>query len=182
MHDRRRRFEAEALPHLDAAYNLARWLSCSASDADDIVQDAFLRAYRSFDRLRGADAKPWLLAIVRNCCWTAARRRSRWVVGLPADGWDETAGGSPEPLSGEDPLQAAIRAEEARSLDAAIAALPAGFREVLILREVEDLSYREIATVTGAPIGTVMSRLARARLALKDRWRGQTGGPTDGLR
>jgi RNA polymerase sigma factor (sigma-70 family) len=180
MHDRRRRFEAQALPHLDAAYSLARWLSRSASDADDIVQDAFLRAYRSFDRLRGADVKPWLLAIVRNCCWTAASRRSRWVVGLPADGWDDVAGGSP--ASAEDPLQEAIRAEDARSLDAAIAALPAGFREVLILREVENLSYREIATVTGAPIGTVMSRLARARVALKNRWRGRTGGPSDGLR
>ena len=182
MHERRRRFEAQALPHLDAAYSLARWLSRSASDADDIVQDAFLRAYRSFDDLRGADVKPWLLAIVRNCCWTAARRRSRWVTGVPEDAWEEVAGGSAAEGSAEDPLEASIRAQEVRSLDAAMAALPPGFREVLILREMQDLSYREIATITGAPIGTVMSRLARAREALKTRWREQTGEPRNDLR
>ena len=180
MHDRRRRFEAQALPHLDAAYSLARWLSRSASEADDIVQDAFLRAYRSFDDLRGANVRAWLLAIVRNCCWTAASQRARWVTGAAGDEWDDVAGESSP--AAEDPLQASIRAQEARSLAAAIAALRPEFREVLLLREMEDLSYREIATVTGAPIGTVMSRLARARAALKIRWHEQTGGPADGLR
>ena len=182
MHDRRRRFEAQALPHLDAAYSLARWLSRSATEADDIVQDAFLRAYRSFDDLHGTDVKPWLLAIVRNCCWTAASRRARWVTGAPEGESDEAGGGLPPEASAEDPLQASIRAQEARALDTAIAALPADFREVLILREMEDLSYREIATAIGAPIGTVMSRLARARAALKARWRDQAGGPAHELR
>ena len=182
MLDRRRRFEAQALPHLDAAYGLARWLSHSASDADDIVQDAFLRAYRSFDDLRGANVRAWLLAIVRNCCWTAASQRSRWVTGAAEGDWDEVVGQSSPPASADDPLQASIRAQEARSLAAAIAALPPEFREVLLLREMEDLSYREIATITGSPIGTVMSRLARARAALKARWHDQTGGSADGLR
>ena len=129
MTDLRVRFEATVLPHLDAAYRLARWLSPSAAEADDLVQDAVLRAFRGFDRLRAPDAKAWLLAIVRNCHRTSARQRRRH----PA-----------EPL-------------------------PEDFREVLLLREVEDLSYREIAEVTAIPIGTVMSRLSRARALLRER-------------
>lgn len=160
---RRRRFEALALPHLDAAYNLARWLSRNAGDADDIVQDAYLRAFRFFDSFRGDSARPWLLAIVRRVWYDEWRRRASSAEvaalddtrdDLPPDGWD-TAGFDPETL--------AIRAQNAERVHEALERLPAAYREVLILREMEDLSYREIATVIDAPVGTVMSRLARAR-------------------
>ena len=159
MDDRRRRFEAQALPHLDAAYNLARWLSRSPADADDIVQDAMLRAFRAFDGFRGGDAKPWLLTIVRNCWLSAgAASRRRGHTLLEESVADE----------GPDPEESAIQAGHLRRLDAMIARLPDDFREVLILREMEDMSYREIAEITGTPIGTVMSRLARARTMLRE--------------
>ena len=169
MDERRRRFEAQALPHLDAAYNLARWLARSSSDADDIVQEAMLRAYKGIDGFHGTEIRPWLLAIVRNCYLTAARRnpKSRHVP-LPEEG--EVG---PVLVSDElDPETAVIRADERQTLDAVIAALPEEFREVLVLREIEDCSYREIAEITGAPIGTVMSRLSRARSLVKERYRG----------
>jgi RNA polymerase sigma-70 factor (ECF subfamily) len=170
MSDRRRRFETQALPHLDAAYNLAKWLARPPLDADDIVQDALLRAYRAFDSFRGDNVKPWLLSIVRNCFLTAARQtRHTRNVPLPADG----EVGSDDPalvVDTPDPEAAAIRAEEGRRLADVVARLPQEFREVLVLREMEDLSYREIAQITGSPIGTVMSRLARARGMLKEKW------------
>jgi len=164
MSDRRRQFEVLALPHLDAAYNLARWLSRSPTDAEDIVQDAMLRAFRSFEQVRGEDMRPWLMSIVRNCCrsWTAQPHRRRDVP-LGAEG--------PELVfEGPDAELQAVRASDARQLRATIATLPDEFRDVLILREMEDLSYREIAEVIQTPIGTVMSRLARARALLKDSW------------
>jgi len=165
MDNRRRQFEAQALPHLDAAYNLARWLSRSPADAEDIVQDAMLRAYRAFDGFRGGDIKPWLLTIVRNCWRNAsADTRRRKHTALPEE-YDA-------PLLSEEPSPEATVADasEGRRLNEVIALLPNEFREVLILREMEDLSYREIADVTGVPIGTVMSRLARARALLKEKW------------
>jgi RNA polymerase sigma-70 factor (ECF subfamily) len=165
MDDRRERFEALALPHLEAAYSLARWLSRSADDADDVVQDAMLRAYRAFDGLRGDNVRVWLLAIVRNC-WRnrLADTRRRGHEPLPAD--DER----PLAFDGPGPEEAASRASDRRRLDLLIADLPEDFRVALILREVQDMSYREIAEITGAPIGTVMSRLARARGLLKAQW------------
>jgi RNA polymerase sigma-70 factor (ECF subfamily) len=180
MNDKRRRFEAQALPHLDAAYNLARWLARSPADADDIVQEAILRAYRGFDGFRGGDAKPWLLAIVRNCFFTTlAQARRRMHVPLPAgsDPDDDAAFIDEAP----DPELVTIRADQGRKLDSIIAVLPQEFREVLILREMEDLSYRDIAQVTGAPIGTVMSRLSRARALLKERWLRDVEGARDGM-
>jgi RNA polymerase sigma factor (sigma-70 family) len=165
MNDRRQRFEALALPHMDAAYNLARWLSRSPSDADDIVQEAMLRAFRAFEGFRGDNIRPWLLTIVRNC-WrnSTADVRRRAYDPLP----DEDG----RPLAADEPSPEveAARSNEQSRLHAAIAELPEDFREVLILREMEDMSYREIAEATGAPIGTVMSRLARARTLLKERW------------
>jgi RNA polymerase sigma factor (sigma-70 family) len=159
MDDRRARFEAQALPHLDAAYNLARWLSRSPADADDIVQDAMLRAFRAFDGFRGGDAKAWILTIVRNC-WrsagTATKRRGHTRLD------DENL------VADDDPEGTAIQAGTRRRLDILVAQLPEEFREVLILREMEDLSYREIAEITATPIGTVMSRLARARAILRE--------------
>jgi RNA polymerase sigma-70 factor (ECF subfamily) len=161
MDDRRRRFEQLVLPHLDAAYNLARWLA--ASEADDVVQDAMLRAFRAFDGFRGADARPWLLAIVRNCHYTAASRRAR-RKSVPLPEGDELATDAPSPET------SAIEADEARRLNQAIQALPDEFREALVLREMENMSYRQIAEVTGAPMGTVMSRLARGRALLRESW------------
>src|ERR1700722_12866300 len=170
MSDRRRRFEAQALPHLDAAYNLARWLARPPLDADDIVQDAMLRAYRAFDSVRGEDVKPWLLTIVRNCFLTvASQTRRKQDVPLPAD--DEIDLADPALIvSDPDPEAAIMKREDHRQLNDLLAALPAEFREVLVLREMEELSYGEIAQITGAPLGTVMSRLARARSLLKKNW------------
>jgi RNA polymerase sigma-70 factor (ECF subfamily) len=150
---------------MDAAYNLARWLARSPAEAEDVVQDAMLRAFRAFDGVRGENIKPWLLTIVRNC-WRsrAADTQRRGHVALPGE--DER----PLAFEGPDPEAQAARASDRRRLDAIISGLPPEFREVLILREMEDLSYREIAEATSAPIGTVMSRLARARAMLKDQW------------
>ena len=158
----RGRFEQVVLPHLDAAYNLARWLTRNDHDAQDIVQDAMLRAFRFFDGLRG-EPKPWLLAIVRNCCFT-------WLqANRPADtvAFNETLA---ELLPSEDdgPEALAVRNSDRKMLNTAIDTLPAPFREVLILRELEDLSYKDIARIAEVPIGTVMSRLARARRMLAD--------------
>jgi RNA polymerase sigma factor (sigma-70 family) len=176
MTDRRRRFEAQALPHLDAAYNLARWLARPPLDADDIVQDAMLRAYRAFDSLRGEDVKPWLLAIVRNCFLTTATRTKRKEdVSLPDD--SEIALADQALIAaGPDPEAAVIQMDIHCQLNGLLAALPAEFREVLVLREMEDLSYSKIAQVLGIPIGTVMSRLARGRALMKQNWRLAEGG------
>jgi RNA polymerase sigma-70 factor (ECF subfamily) len=171
MIDRRRRFEAQALPHLDAAYNLARWLARPPLDADDIVQEAILRAWRAFDSVRGEDVKPWLLTIVRNCFLTAAgQAKRRQNVPLPAD--SEIGLADPALIAADpDPEVAIVQMDARRQLNDLLAGLPPDFREVLVLREMEDLSYGEIARIIGAPIGTVMSRLARGRALLKTNWR-----------
>jgi RNA polymerase sigma-70 factor (ECF subfamily) len=169
MSNRRRRFEAQALPHLDAAYNLARWLARPPLDADDIVQDAMLRAFRAFDTVRGEDVKPWLMSIVRNCFLTAAgQTKHKLSVPIPGDaeiGADDSALIANQP----DPEDSAIQTDEKNWLDGVIASLPPDFREVLVLREMEDMSYKEIAQITKVPVGTVMSRLARARALLKEK-------------
>jgi len=145
---------------MDAAYNLARWLTRNDQDARDVVQDSMLRAFRFLDGLRG-DARPWLLALVRNACmsWLKANRPAELA------GYDPSA---PELEVADEhtPETLALQAIDRRMLNEALAALPAHFREALILREMEDLSYKDIARITGAPIGTVMSRLARARRLL----------------
>jgi RNA polymerase sigma-70 factor (ECF subfamily) len=162
MDERGRRFEQLVVPHLGAAFNFARWLTHNDHDAQDIVQDASLRALRFLDGLRGEDARPWLLGIVRNATWS-------WLqANRPAELTtrdDESEPHSPAPSSDE-PETSAIRRAEARLLNEAIAALPPPLREVIVLRELEDLAYRQIAQISGIPIGTVMSRLARARRLL----------------
>jgi RNA polymerase sigma factor (sigma-70 family) len=179
MNDRRDRFEAQVLPHLDAAYRYARWLARSANDADDVVQEATLRAYRSFEDLRGADGKAWLLTIVRNCHLTAAKQRQRRnLVPLPQDDEEQ---GNELVASAPDPQTLAIRRDDQRMLQRLLTALPDEQREVLILREIEDMDYREIAVVTSLPLGTVMSRLARARAALRARWQQDVQGESHGL-
>ena len=180
---RSRRFQALALPHLDAAYNLARWLSRNPGDAEDIVQEAFLRAFRFFDAFRGDEARPWLLAIVRRVWYDEWRRRAGAEEVAPFDelrddtpleGW-ETGGVDPETL--------AIRAEDARHVHDALRRLPVEYREVLVLRELEELGYREIAAIADLPVGTVMSRLARGRRRLATllaAYRGEPGRASPG--
>jgi RNA polymerase sigma-70 factor (ECF subfamily) len=155
------------VPHVDAAYNLARWLTRNDHDAEDVVQEAFLRAFRYFDGLRGGEARPWLLAIVRNTCftWLKANRPAELVGGLEDDDAGSPYGGH-EPYAPSAEAVASINLGK-RTLNEAISALPAAFREVLILRELEDLSYKEISRIVEVPIGTVMSRLARARRLLQ---------------
>jgi RNA polymerase sigma-70 factor (ECF subfamily) len=168
---RRAQFDAQVLPHLDAAYRFARWLARSPADADDVVQEAMLRAFRGFEGLRGGDVKAWLFAIVRNCHLTGlAQRERRGFVPLPAEG--DPHDGAAMISAAPGPESVSMRRDEERSLERLLGDLPPEHREVLILREIEELDYREIASVTQVPIGTVMSRLARARVALKARWLG----------
>jgi RNA polymerase sigma-70 factor, ECF subfamily len=161
---RNSRFIAEVLPHGAAAYNLARWLSRNEADARDIAQESFARALQYFEGFRGGDARSWLLRIVRN---TASTWLSSKPLAARAGPDDEAELLEPAPGSGgmrdADPLRAVISQDEARLLRQGIARLPTEYREVLVLREFEDLSYRQIAAIVGCPIGTVMSRLARAR-------------------
>jgi len=169
------------LPHLDAAYRFARWLSRSPSDADDVVQEAMLRAFRGFDSLRGSDVKGWLLTIVRNCHLTAAtQQQRRGLVPLPEE--HDAQDGQAMIATTPDPESASIRRDDERTLDRLMSALPEEHREVLLLREIEEMDYREIATVTNVAIGTVMSRLARARAALKARWLHETEGESRAVR
>lgn len=168
------RFEQLALPHMEAAFNLAFWLVRSRSDAEDVVQEAYLRAFRAFDNFRGEDVRPWLFAIVRNAAYRALgdRQRSANVVSLDEvftrAAEEDGPGRRPEPPtdepSAEDRL---IQSAERELVLSALAELPAAFREVVILRELEGFDYRAIAEITGSVVGTVMSRLARGRVALR---------------
>ncbi|HUA34110.1 MAG TPA: sigma-70 family RNA polymerase sigma factor [Candidatus Binataceae bacterium] len=156
-------FEHVFLPHLDSAYNLARWLMRNDADAQDVVQEAYLRALRFAHGYRGGDARAWLLAIVRNTAltWIQRNRRSN-----EAAEFDEEAHGT---CSGADSLEAAmVRDAEGKAIRAALEALPIEYREVIVMREIEGLTYKEIADAAELPIGTVMSRLARARKRLQN--------------
>jgi RNA polymerase sigma-70 factor (ECF subfamily) len=156
-----RRFEQLAMPHLDAAYNLALWLTRNGDDAQDVVQDALLRAMRYIGGLRLESARPWLLQIVRHTCysWLKENRPAEQVtLDDPEDAWrDVPASPATEPPA------IAIRKADRQQINDAIAALPVAYREVFVLRELEDLAYIDIARIAEIPIGTVMSRLARAR-------------------
>jgi RNA polymerase sigma-70 factor (ECF subfamily) len=156
------RFQAVVLVHLDSAYNLARWTLRSEHDAQDVVQEACLRAYRAFAQFRGDDGRCWLLAIVRNACrsWLDRNRRDE-PQALPDDDWDLP------PDTDADPERQMLRRASGDEVRAAIDALPGEFREAIVLRELEGLSYKQIAAVAGVPVGTVMSRLARARKRLE---------------
>ncbi len=169
---RQARFEAIALPHLDAAYALARWLTRNDADAADVAQEAFLRAFRYFDSYRGDDARSWVLKIVRRTCYSwLGRNRSADVVSLEA----EEELGRAVATTALDTEALLESRSDLRLLDQLIEALPAPLREMIVLRELHELGYREIAEVTGVPIGTVMSRLHRARsLLLRAHY--QTGG------
>ena len=155
-------FERLVLPHLNAGYNLARWLTRDANDAEDVVQDACIRALKYIDSLNRSDARAWFLTIVRHAFydWCARNRPPEMVHD------DGTAIELAVDLTAVDPEQALLRRSESKALAEAVAELPLVFREVLILREMEELSYKQIAKVVDIPIGTVMSRLARARALL----------------
>ena len=156
------RFERTLLPHMRAAYNLARWLTRSDHDAEDVVQEAYLRAFRFFGGFRGGDAKAWLLTIVRNTSHSTWRRLGEASTTVPLD--EDTPEVEDDTLGPEDLLLQKASGQEVRE---ALDALPLEFREVVVLRELEGLSYKEMAEVTQLPIGTVMSRLARARARLR---------------
>jgi RNA polymerase sigma-70 factor (ECF subfamily) len=172
-------FDQVMLPHLDAAYNLARWLSGSATDADDVVQEAFLRAFRFFDGYKGDNPRAWLLAIVRNTWFTEWRKQRHNADATPYDDSlqvdDQLPGWADE--SGDDPEKLAVRHDETELVHRALATLPVEFREVIVLRELEDMSYKDVAAVAGIPLGTVMSRLSRARRLLCTAVRVAQGAP-----
>lgn len=163
-------FEAAALPHLGAAYNLARWLTGNDSDAEDVVQEACLRAFRFFDSFHGGNFKAWLLTVVRHTFyhWHNQSRHHRATLSLDDERW---AGGLPE-------FRCAVSHDlELVSIKDAMLTLSPEFREILVLRELENLSYKELSSLLNLPIGTVMSRLARARAALKNQFGAQVVAP-----
>ncbi len=166
VHDpeRARRFRDAALPHLDEVYTLARYLLRNAADADDAVQESYLRALKHFDTFRGGAIRPWLFAILRNVCNSRYSRRSFAGPEIAEDAvplWAEAP---------ETPEAHILRRHDEQSIRDMVSALPDAFREAIVLREVNDLSYSEIAEIVGAPIGTVMSRLARGRSMLRAAW------------
>ena len=164
------RFETTVLVHLDAAYNLARWLTHDEFGAEEAVQEACLRAFRFFDSLQGPSPKAWFMAIVRNACLDWLKNQRRRAL---EDEYDDDAHGSvaaPHAAGAiEPPESAALRASEARWVRNGIAALPREYREVVVLRELEELTYKEISAIVNVPIGTVMSRLARGRDLLQQK-------------
>jgi RNA polymerase sigma-70 factor (ECF subfamily) len=162
-------FEGALRPHFSAAFNLARWLTRSQADAEDVVQESTLRAFRSYDSARPASPRAWLLRIVRNCCYDLRKEKEREPIesALDVDALSEGAGSSVVALPAENPEARLLRLGDGDALRHALLALPAEFREVFLLREVEGLAYKEIAEVASVPIGTVMSRLSRARAQLR---------------
>ena len=167
---RNQQFEEVVWPHATAAYNLARWICRNETNAADIVQESFVRAIHYLETYRGGDSRSWLLTIVRNTAhtWLKTNRRGDSDVG----GVEGVEASSAERHGPDDPLTEVVNQQEAERLRRLIAQLPLEQREVLVLREFEDLSYRQIATIVGSPIGTVMSRLARARDGLAASFRG----------
>jgi len=157
----RQRFEATVLPHIDAAFNLARWILRNPADAQDVTQEALLRAFRFFSNYRAGSPRAWLLQIVRNCCYTWMQKQNVY----------EDLGELEEtilPVEKHTPESLALASADRTRLSAALQELPASFREILVLRELEGCSYKEISAITGRPMGTVMSALARARQQLRN--------------
>lgn len=161
--ERRAKFEELMLPHLSAAYNLARWLVGNPEDAEDLVQEAYLRAFRGFDGYHGGDSRSWLLVIVRNACYSHLDRRRKPEEKVEFDEQAHT----PEDAT-PTPEAMMLQNADKNSLKTALEELPVEYREAIVLRELEEMSYREISEMTGAPVGTVMSRLSRARQQLRE--------------
>jgi RNA polymerase sigma factor (sigma-70 family) len=175
--EKARRFRDAALPYLDDVYTLARYLLRDAADAEDAVQECFLRALKHFDSYRGPAIKPWLFAILRNVCRAEYARRAN----APATALDDVPEDSEKtPLwreAQETPETQLVRRFDATTIRRLVAALAEPFREAFVLREIHDLSYREIADVADVPVGTVMSRLARARALLRSAWMAEQEQP-----
>jgi RNA polymerase sigma-70 factor (ECF subfamily) len=175
--EKARRFRDAALPHLDDVYTLARYLLRDAADAEDAVQECYLRALRHFDSYRGPAMKPWLFAILRNVCRAEFARRASSPT-APIDDVPDDA--EQTPLwheAQETPEAQMLHRWDSTTIGRLVAALAEPFRETLVLREIHDLSYREIAHIVGAPVGTVMSRLARARAMLRSAWMAEEEQP-----
>jgi RNA polymerase sigma-70 factor (ECF subfamily) len=168
------RFREKMLSHLDEAYNLARWLTRDRHDAEDIVQEACLRALRGFSNFRGDDGRAWLLTIVRNTCYTWLKRRRNQEVSMDADADVESV-----ECEAADPPSVLSRNIETDQLRAAIEELPLEFREAIVLKDIQGMSYRQIAEIAGVPIGTVMSRLSRGRKRLSERLAPELHTPED---
>jgi RNA polymerase sigma-70 factor (ECF subfamily) len=173
--DKARRFRDAALPYLDDVYTLARYLLRDTADAEDAVQECYLRAIRHFDSFRGPAIKPWLFAILRNVCRGEFARRSSGLhyIDQYVDGETDKDEDAVRPLWQEpqvSPETETLHQRDAQTIRRLVAELPDQFREAIVLREINDLSYREIADVVGVPVGTVMSRLARARSMLREAW------------
>ena len=175
-HDRARRFRDAALPYLDDVYSLARYLMRNPADAEDAAQECYVRALRHFDSYRGPEMKPWLLTILRNVCNAEFARRRKQET--PTDFPDHESAAEELPIWQEptsSPETTMVRRQDGDTIRRLVAALPQPFREAIVLREINDLSYHEIAEVAGVPVGTVMSRLARARSMLRAAWNGAEG-------
>jgi len=157
------RFEEAVLPHLDAAFNLARWLVRNSTDAQDLVQEAYLRAWKGFAGFHGGDGRSWILTIVRNTCYTWLRKHSKRDLTVEFD-----EGAHTQESSVPNPERVFVENANREMLEQFLQQLPAEFRESIVLRELEGLSYKEISEIAGVPVGTVMSRLARARARLRD--------------
>jgi RNA polymerase sigma-70 factor, ECF subfamily len=175
-HDKARRFRDAALPYLDDVYSLARYLMRNPADAEDAAQECYVRALRHFDSYRGPEMKPWLLTILRNVCNAEFARRRKQETPTDFSEHEPDAEELPiwqEPISS--PETTMVRRQDGDTIRRLVAALPQPFREAIVLREINDLSYHEIAEVAGVPLGTVMSRLARARSMLRAAWNGAEG-------
>jgi RNA polymerase sigma-70 factor (ECF subfamily) len=176
--ERARRFREAALPYLDDAYTLARYLLRNAADAEDAVQECYLRAFKHFDSYRGPAMKPWLFAILRNVCRAEYARRTTTPMTSAIEDVAESAEATPLwHEAQETPEGQIIRAKDSDTVRRLIAALAEPFRETFVLREIQNLSYREIADVAAVPVGTVMSRLARARAMLRSAWMAEQEQP-----
>ena len=164
----RARFERQVLPHLDAAYNLARWITRNEQDAEDVVQEAFVRAMKYFATFKGGEARPWLLAIVRNTCWSwLEKNRPADLVPMEPGALEAQLEALGQASGEGNPEVILLQSANRKLVNQALEELPVAYREVVVMREIEDLSYKDIAAIAAIPIGTVMSRLARGRDILR---------------
>jgi RNA polymerase sigma-70 factor (ECF subfamily) len=177
-HNKARRFHDAALPYLDDVYTLARYLLRDSADAEDAAQECYLRALRHFDTYRGPAMKPWLFAILRNICRGEFSRRSSAPIEMDSKTEEDSDAAPLWQEAPASPEAEMVRQWDAETIRHLVADLPDPFREAIVLREINDLSYREIADVVGVPVGTVMSRLARARSMLRKAWIAEEGLPT----
>jgi RNA polymerase sigma factor (sigma-70 family) len=175
--EKARRFRDAALPHLDDVYTLARYLLRDAADAEDAVQECYLRALKHFDTYRGPAMKPWLFAILRNVCRAEFTRRASLTVSPLEDAAEDEEATPLWHETQDTPEAQVLRRRDATAIQRLVASLAEPFRETFVLREIQDMSYREIADVVGAPVGTVMSRLARARAMLRAAWMAEEEHP-----